>query len=274
MSVSDARILILCKTYPSPSEKYVETSCVAGVREDGSLIRLFPVPFRLVSADKQFKKWQWVQAKVEKAKKDHRPESFQVKIDTLNCDPHTLSTKNEWSDRRKYLNKITVFSSFSKIEQDREINGTSLALVRPTKLLGLEIEAVKPSEWTEDEISKLLQQQQQGSLFGEDRSDINTLRKLPFAFYYRYECIGPDGISEQYRHKIVDWEAGALFWRCFREYPSEWEQKFRERMWDFMISRDLIFLMGNIHRFPAQWLIVSLLYPPTLQESQQSDLFE
>jgi hypothetical protein len=27
-------------------------------------------------------------------------------------------------------------------------------------------------------------------------------------------------------------------------------------------SRDLMFMMGTIHRFPDQWLIVSLIYPP------------
>ena len=43
------RILILCKTYPSPSAKYAETSCVAGMSEAGRLIRLYPVPFRLVA---------------------------------------------------------------------------------------------------------------------------------------------------------------------------------------------------------------------------------
>lgn len=76
MAVDDACILILCKTYPSPSGKYAETTCVAGMDERGRLVRLFPVPFRLIAKDQQFKKWQWIKAKVEKAKKDHRPESF------------------------------------------------------------------------------------------------------------------------------------------------------------------------------------------------------
>jgi hypothetical protein len=47
----DARrenILILCKTYPSPSAKYSETSCVAGMTEDGQLLRLYPIPFRMI----------------------------------------------------------------------------------------------------------------------------------------------------------------------------------------------------------------------------------
>ena len=53
-----ARALILCKTYPSPSSKYAETSCVAGMTEDGKFIRLYPVPFRLVADEQQFKKWK------------------------------------------------------------------------------------------------------------------------------------------------------------------------------------------------------------------------
>jgi hypothetical protein len=47
MAVFDTKILILCKTYPSPSGKYTETTCVAGMDENGNLMRLFPVPFRL-----------------------------------------------------------------------------------------------------------------------------------------------------------------------------------------------------------------------------------
>lgn len=54
MASDHQRILILCKTYPSPSARYVETSCVAGMSDDGRLIRLFPVPFRLVEDDQQF----------------------------------------------------------------------------------------------------------------------------------------------------------------------------------------------------------------------------
>lgn len=273
MSVVDQRILILCKTYPSPSEKYVETSCVAGVREDGSLIRLFPVPFRLVSADKQFKKWQWITAKIEKARKDHRPESHQIKIDTLDCSGEALPTRNDWAVRRAALQRTPVFSSFSDIEQERVATGQSLALLRPSKLVGLDIEEVKPAEWTDEEIAKLLTEQRQGALFEEDRTELKTLRKLPYSFHYRYECIQPDGTVAQFRHKIVDWEAGALFWRCQREYGSNWESKFRERLWDYMNARELIFLMGNIHRFQKQWLIVSILYFPVKDPRVQSDLF-
>lgn len=76
MASYKARILILCKTYPSPSGKHVETSCVAGLSEDGSFIRLFPVPFRLISGEKRFHKWQWITARIEKAPADHPPKAI------------------------------------------------------------------------------------------------------------------------------------------------------------------------------------------------------
>lgn len=61
------RILVMCKTYPSPSARHAETSCVAGMDDKGNLIRLFPVPFRLIGDEAQFKKWQWITALVEKS---------------------------------------------------------------------------------------------------------------------------------------------------------------------------------------------------------------
>ena len=40
------RVLIIVKTYPTLSRKYGETVCTAGLREDGSWMRIYPVPFR------------------------------------------------------------------------------------------------------------------------------------------------------------------------------------------------------------------------------------
>jgi hypothetical protein len=51
MATTVERILILAKTYPSPSAKHTETSCVAGINEAGEPRRLYPVPFRLITGD-------------------------------------------------------------------------------------------------------------------------------------------------------------------------------------------------------------------------------
>ena len=154
MAVNDVRILILCKTYPSPSGRYTETTCVAGMDESGRLVRLFPVPSRLIAKGHQLKKWQWIKAKVEKAKKDHRPESFTIKVDTIDGGEVVLPGKG-WAERRRLLSPIKVYCDFLDIEAARLATNQSLALLKPACIIGLEIEPVSDPEWTEEELAKL-----------------------------------------------------------------------------------------------------------------------
>lgn len=258
------RILILCKTYPSPSSKHIETSCVAGIDESGKLIRIYPMPFRLVSDEKQFKKWQWIEARIEKANNDHRPESHKIYIDTIKCNESPLpSGEAGWRQRRKWLGKIKRFTDFNAIEQNRLSNLETLAVLQPKRILGLEIKKATTPDWTEDEKRKLLQLQSQGDLFNTDdeAKGLRLLKKIPFDFHYRYECEA-DGRTTEYRHKLVDWEVGALFWNVRAKHGDAWEEPFRKKIEQQLPASDLMFLMGTIHRFPDQWLIVSLIYPP------------
>lgn len=257
------RILILAKTYPSPSTKHVETSCVAGINKDGLMRRLYPVPFRMIEQDQQFKKWQWIEVGVEKAAGDHRPESYKVDVGTLNA-KEAVMTKKEWGERREWMDKIPTFDSYDEMERARENERVSIALLRPKKVLGLEINGARNKDWTEEEKEKLMRAQMQGDLFSEAqaRQQVKELRKVPFDFYYSYLCDTPEG-EKEHKHKIVDWEAGALFWNMYREHGSTgWKDKFRAKLEGDLISRDLMFLMGNQHRFQDQWLIISLFYPP------------
>ena len=257
------RILILAKTYPSPSAKHVETSCVAGISHEGLMRRLYPVPFRMIEHDRQFKKWQWIEVGVEKAAADHRPESHKVDIGSLEANEE-ITTKGEWAERREWIDKMPMFGSYEEIEQNRKDKGLSIALLRPKKVLGLEIKDARNQEWTDEEKEKLMRAQMQGDLFSEAQAkqQVRELRKVPFDFYYSYLCDAPDG-EKEHKQKIVDWEAGALFWRMYKEHgASGWKDKFRAKLEDDLISKDLMFLMGNQHRFQDQWLIISLFYPP------------
>jgi hypothetical protein len=272
MAVRDTRILILCKTYPSPSAKYAETSCVAGMEATGTLIRLYPVPFRLINDNAQFKKWQWLEAKVNHANDDRRPESHRLLVDTVKCDPRPLPTSNEWRDRRAAINSLQVFTNFDDLEFARQKSGITLGLLKPTRVQTLDVTPVASPTWSTDEYKKLVQLQSQGGLFdSSDEKAITTLRKLPFDFHYRYECPTSHGVR-QYRHKIVDWEAGALYWNVRCAHGEKWENPFRQKMENDLPSKDLMFLMGTIHRFPDQWLIVSLIYPPKQSAQLQTSL--
>ncbi len=269
------RILILAKTYPSPSAQYVETSCVAGISQDGSMRRLYPVPFRMIEEGQQFKKWQWIDVRIEKANKDHRPESHKLYVDTITCGD-VIDTKKEWTGRWEWLDKIPAFESFDAIESGRLADGLSIALLRPKRLLGLDITKARHQEWTDEEKEKLMREQMQGDLFTETEAkrQVKELRKVPFDFHYRYVCDTPEG-EKEHKHKIVDWEAGALFWNCRRDHGVDWEVPFRAKLEGQLGGKDLMFLMGNQHRFQDQWLIISLVYPPKRKpvEVRQGSLF-
>ena len=266
MASYKARILILCKTYPSPSGKHVETSCVAGLAEDGCLIRLFPVPFRLINGEKRFHKWQWITARIEKAPADHRPESHKIFVDTIDCETPPLSSKNGWSKRREALAGICIHDDFESVERDRVENKKTLALLRPSKISSLEVKPTGSPDWTDEEKKKLEQNERQMGLFdASDAKSLAKLRKLPFSFHYNYECM-VDGKTKAFRHKIADWEAGALYWNCRKSHGENWEAPFRQKLMSELSTKDLIFLMGTVHRFPDQWLIVSLIYPPKLEQ--------
>jgi hypothetical protein len=256
------RILILAKTYPSPSAQHVETSCVAGINEHGAMRRLYPVPFRLIEEGQKFKKWQWIDVRVEKAHKDHRLESHKLYVDTITCGD-VIDTKKQWDARWPWIEKLPNFTSFDDIEATRIETGLSLALMRPKQVLTLEIVEARNNEWTVEEREKLLGYEMQGQLFSdtEVKKMTQKLRKVPFDFYYRYTCDTQEG-EKVFKHKIVDWEAGVLFWHCRQSHGVDWKKPFRAKLEEDLTGKDLMFLMGNQHLFQDQWLIISLIYPP------------
>lgn len=269
MATFREQVLILCKTYPSPSATYSETSCVAGMTEAGALIRLFPVPFRLIADDQQFRKWQWIRVLMEKSRDDHRPESHRIYIDKIECGTARLpSGKEGWRRRMELLRKVPIHDDFAKAEHVRQQTDGSLAMVRPARILGLDIRPARNPEWTLEERAKLTQMQRQSSLFTDEEEthrQVALLQKIPFDFYYRYECMVDDQRTI-YCHKLVDWEVGALYRRLLKQHGAAgWEALFREKYERQLPSRDLILLMGTMHRFPDQWLIISVICPPKLQ---------
>ncbi len=70
------RVLITVKTYPTLSRKYGETVCTAGVREDGTWMRIYPVPFRRLDEAEQYRKFDWIETDFVKSKSDPRPETY------------------------------------------------------------------------------------------------------------------------------------------------------------------------------------------------------
>jgi len=79
-------VLITVKTYPTLSRKHGELVCTAGVREDGSWVRLYPIPFRLLDYKDRYQKFDWIETRLVRNTKDPRPETFHL-ADTADIQP-------------------------------------------------------------------------------------------------------------------------------------------------------------------------------------------
>ena len=105
-----ADALVVVKTYPAPSAKHGETVCVAGARLDGpdapSWIRLYPISFRALESDTQFKKYQRLRVPVRaRGTYDPRPESYQPGIAGITPGDR-YDTRKNWALRRALIEPL------------------------------------------------------------------------------------------------------------------------------------------------------------------------
>src|SRR3990172_8108103 len=101
------KVLITVKTYPIPSAKYDELVCTAGLLESGDFIRLYPINFRELPQNQQFRKYQWIEVDVQKhIGSDVRKESYKPNCDTIGVlgEPIPANPGN-WSKRSKIVLK-------------------------------------------------------------------------------------------------------------------------------------------------------------------------
>jgi len=260
------RILITVKTYPTLSRKYGETVCTAGIREDGSWVRIYPVPFRRLEDGEQYSKYDWIECELIRGKSDPRPETrHPADLGQLYPNGH-MGTDYNWRERREILlGKAKVYASLQELINGAKENTLSLAVFKPTEILGF-IWEEEPREWDPSKLAEMRVQTNQGELFADEswRQTFAVIPKLPYSFSYRFA--DADGrISEL---QILDWETGALYWSCMRKYADEAIvlKKIKEKYLDEFIKKDLHFFLGTTQQFhfvaPNPWVIIGVLPLP------------
>lgn len=265
------KVLISVKTYPTISGKYDELVCTAGFLEDGTWIRIYPVPFRKRAYKEQYKKYDWVELDLVKNTSDFRPESYRPKTmkTAINVVGH-IDTSQNWEERKKYcLGK--VYKNLSELiaeAKDKEIS-TSLAVFKPTEILDFYAEPVE-REWSLKQKATLAQQ----NLF-EDKTDFKVVKKLPYKFKFRFR----DNVGKESNMMIEDWETGQLYWNCLARHKGN-EQKAiddvrRKYFDDFAMTKDFYFYLGTtksnhyVSRNP--FMIIGTLHP---KKELQMKLFQ
>lgn len=263
------KVLITVKTYPTLSTKYDELVCTAGFLEDGTWVRIYPIPFRKLEYEKRYKKYDWVEVDLVKNQNDFRPESYKPwSIDSAFTVVDHLDTSNNWEERKKFvLQKVYTSLEKLKIEARDETIRTSLATFKPTELLDFVIEPVE-REWDKSKLTALKAKAQQMQLFQNAENPFDVVNKLPFKFSYRFK----DDSGNVSKLMIEDWEIGALYWKMLEKYEThDREAKacadVRKKYWDDLaLTKDLYLFLGTVYEsqiknYPNPFIIVGTFHP-------------
>lgn len=270
------RILITVKTYPTLSAKYGELVCTAGLREDGSWIRIYPVPFRQLEAYQKFPKYSFIEAEVIRNTKDARPESHKVNTDTLNLTGDELSTDDHWRERRQWvLKRGTVHTNLTELIDANKQGTLSIATFKPARIIDFKAEADKP-DWGDEKLAAVDALASQGDLFsGWKGADLAALiRKLPWKFSYTLE----DDAGKRSTMMIEDWEIGELYWNCLKttSSPAEAVEKVRHKYFTDFATKDIYLYLGTTKKYDRwannPFVIIGVFYPP-IQQQAELDLF-
>lgn len=266
--MSKERVLVTVKTYPTLSRRYGETVCTAGVREDGTWVRIYPVPFRRLEQTQQYKKFDWLECELVKNRRDVRPESHRP-VDQSELVPREhMGTDRKWRERRRLLLETAhVHDRLEKLIDAAKANESSLAVFKPKRVLDFLSEEDDEREWNPDKLRQMRQVHSQLELF-EDNSWRETFRvipKLPYNFSYRFE----DGAGRTSTLQILDWEVGALYWNCLRSADGDERKavaKVRQKYFDEFTQKDLHFFLGTTQQYhliaPNPWVIIGVFPIP------------
>jgi hypothetical protein len=269
------RVLVTVKTYPTLSRKYGETVCTAGVLENGSWVRIYPVPFRRLEEKQQYRKFDWIECDLVKNRSDPRPETRHP-TDILQITPVShMGTSGNWRERRQLLLQTTpVHNRIEALIAGAKANTLSLAVFKPAKVIDFVCEE-EDREWDPDKVADMRARTHQRELYAEDkwREMFKLIPKLPYSFSYRFA----DAAGRESTLQVLDWETGALFWNCLRRskgVEATALTKVRAKYFDEFRQRDLHFFLGTTQQFhfvaPNPWVIIGVLPIP---HEAQGELF-
>lgn len=275
------RVLVTVMTYPTLSKNHFETVCTAGFREDGSWIRIYPVPHRLLYLQDmpKYKKWQWIEVDLEKNPKDKRPESYHIKnIDTLKILEKLDGAKIDWDKRYRWIikNKI-VYDNMTDLLKKTQENLVSLAVLKPIEFIDFTYEKVDMIGY-EEMLAKYQKkydaERRQLSLFEDCRSINDSFvfaKRIPFRFKYVFKT--NDG---KVRHMMIeDWEIGMLFLNSYKSSKANTQEekyeeaisKVRNKYWGFVQKEEVLLLIGTQYKWhnlkaPNPYVIIGVFHSP------------
>jgi hypothetical protein len=252
---------------------YSTLSC--GATEDGKWIRIYPIPFRSLPYQEQYKKYHWVELDLVRNTSDFRPESYRPKrnLDEPITTLGSLDTSDSWQERKNFVLKEVFFSMAELIELAKGQEQRSLGVLKPLEIVDFVIEADE-REWKKEWLDQL----NQLSLFDHDSEGRGekrqVVRKLPFKYSYSFLT---EGDKRPRKLMIEDWEIGALYWNCLTRAggdEAEANRQVRKKYYDeFLGKKDIHLFLGTTKQYhnvsPNPFVIVGVFYPPKIKSEPQ-----
>jgi len=264
------RILIWGKTYPELSNKYNETVCTAGCFEDGTPIRIYPVPFRLMEDIQKYRLYQWIEAPVWPSEDDSRPESYKIDPNRIELGSVIEPTPG-WMERRKIIERDESwnYERAECLKEDERSSGRSLGLVSVGEVEDVYVKT-RPEE---DLIKHKETMRARGDQL--DAFEVEVKRDLEFQRHrirVKWRCGHPGDTSHCNGHDmaVIDWGLAQLV----RKRGPEAGRKKVEHLAD-LETFELKFFLGNLRQHPTSFMIVGLWYPKREDKRKRSaPLFE
>lgn len=255
-SVRRVKIMMVVKTYPTPSARYGELVCTAGINIDtGGWMRIYPFPFRTAPKNQRFKKYDILELSVSKTSgEDKRPDSYRLMdIDSMRTVDHIGTDDGTWARRMQYLMPTAVDSldAFKQrmLPTDGVDWGQSIGLVRCRRASAQLLVNTRRPEWTAEELSKLMRARHrlEQSLFAtsEATAFFSDLKRIPYEFRLSFE----DHAGMRYEHLILDWELGALYLKMAVRGEDAALDAVKSKVENdiFHPDRDVSLVIGSIH---------------------------
>jgi len=244
-------MLITGKAYPSPSKKHKETVCTGGITRAGELIRIYPVPYRYLVSEKQYKKWAWISVEIQKALDDPRKESYRINEDSVRI----IGEATE-DEKLKYILDLES-ENHDLLDEYYEKECGSLGFIR-----------IHPIEFYWKEASpdwgvihqKMLDQLR---LF---EPPPKLLEKIKWEFRLKFKCWNRCSVCEKGEHDktFLTWEIYEAFRNFRNKYRGEEEglNKVKEKFINvFSEKKYCLLLLGTHVRHKNIWMIGDFFCP-------------
>ena len=208
------QVLMLVKTYPTPSARYGELVCTAGIRlRDNAWVRIYPYPFRQLSSQERFVKGDVLSIPLFKATDDPRNESYKTYDFAAVEKVGHFGTQHGWRQRMRYIRPSAVNSvgTFKKnMLPDAASWGPSILPVE-VRSGSATLTWEHQGDWSEDDAKKLKKAEEyvKTNLFVSEEVSryFQLLKRVPYQFRLGYV----DASGEEYRHLVLDWEIAQLY---------------------------------------------------------------